>query len=51
MGVIKAVNTWEHHESTVRGATRAERNMLRTVTGDFATLDRATWTSLQHVLA
>jgi phage/plasmid-like protein (TIGR03299 family) len=51
MGVIKAVNTYEHHESTVRGATRAERNMLRTVTGDFAALDHTTWTSLQHVLA
>ena len=30
-GVLKAVNTYEHHESTVRGATRPERNMLRAV--------------------
>ena len=39
-GVIQAVNTWEHHESTVRGTTRPERNMLRTVTGDFEKADR-----------
>lgn len=51
MGVIKAVNTYEHHEGTVRGATRAERNMLRAVTGDFGALDRATWSSLKQVLA
>ena len=50
-GVIQAVNTYEHHEGTVRGATRAERNMLRTVTGDFRTTDRATWAQLSEVLA
>jgi len=49
-GVLQAVNTYEHHENTVRGATRAERNMLRTVTGDFSSLDRATWTTLQLAL-
>ncbi len=32
-GVLKAVNTYEHHEATVRGAERGERNMLKTVTG------------------
>ena len=51
MGVIKAVNTYEHHGGIVRGATRAERNMLRTVTGDFGTVDRATWTSIDRALA
>jgi hypothetical protein len=49
--VLQAVNTYEHHEGTVRGATRADRNMLRTVTGDFGKVDRATWKQLQAVLA
>lgn len=50
-GVLQAINTYEHHEGTVRGATRAERNMLRTVTGDFAALDMNTWKELALVLA
>ncbi|MFC5179403.1 DUF932 domain-containing protein [Nocardioides taihuensis] len=49
-GVLQAVNTWEHHESTVRGSSRADRNMLRTVTGGFAELDRLTLRTLQGVL-
>lgn len=49
-GVIQAVNTAEHHEGTVRGASRAERNMLRTVTGDFGDVDRSTWAGLSRVL-
>ena len=49
-GVLQAVNTYEHHEGTVRGATRAERNMLRTVTGDFGVVDRQAWTQLTSVL-
>lgn len=49
-GVIQAVNTYEHHEGTVRGATRADRNMLRTVTGDFGNIDRGSWASLSKVL-
>lgn len=49
-GVLAAVNTWSHHLQTVRGATRAERNQLRTVTGDFETLDQGVWDTLQHVL-
>ena len=49
-GVIQAVNTYEHHENTVRGASRAERNMLRTVTGDFGHLDRASWATLSQQL-
>lgn len=48
---MQAVNTYEHHEGTVRGAPRPERNMLRTVTGDFAKLDRETLSTLQKVLA
>jgi hypothetical protein len=50
-GVLQAVITYEHHEQTVRGATRAERNMLRTVTGDFGAVDRTAWKQLSHVLA
>ena len=50
-GVIQATNTYEHHESIVRGAERAERNMLRTITGEFGELDRNTWRQLGRVLA
>lgn len=49
-GVVQAVNTYEHHESTVRGSRRSERNMLRTVTGDFGKLDRNTMSTLDAVL-
>lgn len=49
-GVIQAVNTYEHHEGIVRGATRQERNMLRTVTGDFGNVDRDAWAALAGVL-
>lgn len=50
-GVLQAVNTWEHHNSVVRGATRPERNMLRTVSGDFSRVDQAAWKELSSVLA
>jgi phage/plasmid-like protein (TIGR03299 family) len=50
-GVLQAVNTYEHHENAVRGGTRADRNMLRTITGEFSTLDRNTWTTLQLALS
>jgi phage/plasmid-like protein (TIGR03299 family) len=49
-GVLQAVNTYEHHEGIVRGADRAERNMLRTVTGDFGRLDHQAWRVLCSVL-
>jgi phage/plasmid-like protein (TIGR03299 family) len=49
-GVLQAVNTMEHHEGIVRGATRPDRNMLRTVTGDFGNLDREVMTTLSKVL-
>lgn len=39
--VIHTVNNYEHHENTVRGAARADHNMLRTVAGDFGAIDRA----------
>ncbi len=48
--MLQAVNTYEHHEGIVRGASRAERNMLRTITGDYAALDRASWDTLAGIL-
>jgi hypothetical protein len=48
-GVLQAVNTFEHHESVVRG-DRAERNGFRTLTGEFGKLDRKTWQTLKIVL-
>ena len=50
-GVIQATNTYEHHEGTIRGTTRPERNMLRTITGDFAKTDREATATLEKVLA
>ncbi|WP_062289780.1 DUF932 domain-containing protein [Demequina phytophila] len=50
-GVLQAVNTYEHHARPVRGASRAERNQLRTVTGDFDTVDHAAYATLTRVLA
>jgi hypothetical protein len=50
-GVLQAVNTYEHHEGVVRGASRPERNMLRAVSGDFGKLDRAAFRTLASVLA
>lgn len=41
-GVLAAVNTYVHHEQTVRGATRAERNMARFVEGGVDKMDAAT---------
>ncbi|OUC99784.1 DUF932 domain-containing protein [Streptosporangium minutum] len=50
-GVLQAVNTHTHHEQTVRGACRAERNLLRAVTGGGVDdLDRETLHTLEKVL-
>lgn len=51
-GVLQAVNTFEHHEGRIKGgeAARAERNMLRTVLGDWDSLDAAAWATLDKVL-
>jgi hypothetical protein len=49
-GVIQAINTYQRHDTIVRGVGRAERNMLKTVTGEFGTLDRNTWAGLVKVL-
>jgi len=44
------VNTYVHHEQTVRGAARAERNMLRAVDGGIDHLDTTTLTTLRRIL-
>ncbi|WP_208868381.1 DUF932 domain-containing protein [Microbispora triticiradicis] len=49
-GVVQAVNTFTHHEQNVRGVERAERNMLRAVTGGIDDLDRGTLCTLAAVL-
>jgi len=48
-GVVAAVNTYAHHESIVRGADRATRNMERVVTGKVDELDNATVKLLARV--
>lgn len=48
-GVLAAVNTYVHHEQTVRGATRAERNMARFVEGGVDKLDASTLALLATV--
>jgi phage/plasmid-like protein (TIGR03299 family) len=50
-GVVQAVNTYTHHEQTVRAMDRAEGNMLRAVEGGADTLDTATVTTLRKILA
>lgn len=50
-GVVQAMNTFTHHEGIVRGADRAERNMLRAVTGGVDKLDGETLDTLGRVLS
>jgi phage/plasmid-like protein (TIGR03299 family) len=50
-GVVQAMNTGEHHVFNVRGMERAERNMLKAVTGGFDKLDAETRNVLAEVLA
>jgi phage/plasmid-like protein (TIGR03299 family) len=50
-GVVQAVNTHAHHSATVRGASRAERNLSRAVTDHADRLDTATLATLDKVLA
>ncbi len=49
-GVLQAVNTYDQHNGVTRG-DRAERNSLKTITGEFGRLDRSTWHTLQPLLA
>ena len=50
-GVVQAVNTYEHHSATVRGASRVERNLSRAVTDHADRLDTATLATLDKILA
>ena len=50
-GVMQAVNTYVHHEGTVRGATRTERNMLNAVKGEWDKLDQSTHELLTAAIA
>ena len=49
-GALSAVNTWAHHVQTVRGNTRAARNMERAVMGEVDNLDRLVLAQLDKVL-
>lgn len=48
-GVVQAVNTWTHHHQAVRGASRAERNAERAITGAIDVLDTGTLDLLERV--
>lgn len=49
LGVLQAVNTYEHHVSNVRGASRIERNMEKAVRGFFDELDAKTLSLVRQV--
>jgi len=49
-GVLQAVSTYDQHQATIRGGSRAERNSLKTITGDFGRVDRQSWHTLQPLL-
>ena len=48
--MLQAVNTYAHHHGVVRGDNRAERNHLKTLTGEFAQLDRTTLRTFTRIL-
>ncbi len=50
-GALQAVNTFTHHESTVRGMARSERNMLRAATGATDALDKQVIDTILQVAA
>jgi phage/plasmid-like protein (TIGR03299 family) len=50
-GVVQATNTYAHHIQTVRGANRAERNMLNSITGATEKSDAETLRILELVCA
>ena len=51
LGVVQATNTWGQHIQTVRGAKRADRNMLNSITGATAKADADTLRVLELVTA
>jgi phage/plasmid-like protein (TIGR03299 family) len=51
-GALQAFNTYEHHEARAnKGTVRLERNMLRTIKGEYDSLDRDNYKVLQEVLS
>lgn len=50
-GVLQAANTYLHHSSTVKGATRPERNMLNAIKGVTAEHDQGVLDKLGKVLS
>lgn len=51
-GVVQAFNTWEHHyKGTRKENTKAERNMLSAVKGDFEKSDAEVIATMERVLA
>lgn len=50
-GVLQAHNTWAQHVQTVRGASRADRNMLNAITGASMKADNETLKTLELVCA
>lgn len=50
-GVIQTVDTFNQHESIVRGAIRPERNMVNVISGATVKADREAYGILQSVLA
>lgn len=50
LGVVQAVNTYEHHVANVRGAGRVERNMEKAVRGFFDELDANTMSVMRSVV-
>lgn len=50
-GVLQAHNTWSQHVQTVRGASRADRNMMNFITGATAKADTNTLKVLELVTA
>jgi len=50
-GVLQAHNTWSQHVQTVRGASRADRNMLNAITGASTKSDTDALRTLELVCA
>jgi phage/plasmid-like protein (TIGR03299 family) len=48
-GVVSAVNTYNHHEANVKNVSRVERNMSRTIFGEWDKLDQQTLRVLAKV--
>jgi phage/plasmid-like protein (TIGR03299 family) len=51
LGVVQATNTWGQHVQTVRGASRASRNMLNDITGATYKADADTLKVLELICA